>query len=179
MNCLGPGFSWAVGVGAQPLSNLQKALAWTGAKTCHRRVPGAGADAMQAEPGANLSCPRELSWPRVQLDGRCRRSAPLQLVKKSISMDEGQYVPPPCPRCRCRCNASRTWGERELGPVKCLGPGFSWAGRCRRSLKRVIVTPAVYPRLVESLHFDIQSTGCRCRCRCNASRTWGERELAP
>ena len=26
-------------------------------------------------------------------------------------------------------------------------------------LKRVIVTPAVYPRLVEFLHFDIQSTG--------------------
>ena len=26
-------------------------------------------------------------------------------------------------------------------------------------LKRVIVTPAVYPRLVESLRFDIQSTG--------------------
>ena len=25
--------------------------------------------------------------------------------------------------------------------------------------KRVIVTPAVYPRLVEFLHFDIQSTG--------------------
>ena len=27
------------------------------------------------------------------------------------------------------------------------------------TLKRVIVTPAVYPRLVEFLHFDIQSTG--------------------
>jgi hypothetical protein len=26
-------------------------------------------------------------------------------------------------------------------------------------MKRVIVTPAVYPRLVEFLHFDIQSTG--------------------
>ena len=26
-------------------------------------------------------------------------------------------------------------------------------------VKRVIVTPAVYPRLVEFLHFDIQSTG--------------------
>ncbi|XP_022728025.1 uncharacterized protein LOC111283701 [Durio zibethinus] len=26
-------------------------------------------------------------------------------------------------------------------------------------LKRVIVTPAVYPRLVKFLHFDIQSTG--------------------
>ncbi|KEI36145.1 hypothetical protein L969DRAFT_55671, partial [Mixia osmundae IAM 14324] len=26
-------------------------------------------------------------------------------------------------------------------------------------LKRVIVTPAVYPRLFESLHLDIQSTG--------------------
>ena len=27
------------------------------------------------------------------------------------------------------------------------------------TLKRVIVTPAVYPRLIEFLHFDIQSTG--------------------
>ncbi|KAF1986921.1 hypothetical protein K402DRAFT_331257, partial [Aulographum hederae CBS 113979] len=31
-------------------------------------------------------------------------------------------------------------------------------------LKRVIVTPAVYPRLVESLHFDIQSTGQKSHC---------------
>nr|XP_027231005.1 uncharacterized protein LOC113822665 [Penaeus vannamei] len=32
-------------------------------------------------------------------------------------------------------------------------------------LKRVIVTPAaVYPRLVESLHFDIQSTGQKSQC---------------
>src|SRR5580698_7316911 len=31
-------------------------------------------------------------------------------------------------------------------------------------LKRVIVTPAVYPRLVESFHFDIQSTGQKSHC---------------
>jgi len=31
-------------------------------------------------------------------------------------------------------------------------------------LKRVIVTPAVYPRLFELLHFDIQSTGQKSHC---------------
>ncbi|KAL0803465.1 hypothetical protein Bca101_095955 [Brassica carinata] len=31
-------------------------------------------------------------------------------------------------------------------------------------LKRVIVTPAVYPHLVEFLHFDIQSTGQKSHC---------------
>eukprot|EP00466_Bigelowiella_natans_P004464 jgi/Bigna1/42705/e_gw1.66.57.1 len=31
-------------------------------------------------------------------------------------------------------------------------------------LKRVIVTPAVYPRLLESLHVDIQSTGQKSHC---------------
>ena len=31
-------------------------------------------------------------------------------------------------------------------------------------LKRVIVTPAVYLRLVEFLHFDIQSTGQKSHC---------------
>ncbi|KAI8115052.1 hypothetical protein CVS40_12697 [Lucilia cuprina] len=31
-------------------------------------------------------------------------------------------------------------------------------------LKRVIVTPAVYPRLLEFLHFDIQSTGQKSHC---------------
>lgn len=37
-------------------------------------------------------------------------------------------------------------------------------------LKRVIVTPAVYPRLVESLHFDIQSTGQKSHCVNTARR---------
>jgi hypothetical protein len=36
--------------------------------------------------------------------------------------------------------------------------------------KRVIVTPAVYPRLVESLHFDIQSTGQKSHCVNTARR---------
>ncbi|PKI78895.1 hypothetical protein CRG98_000756 [Punica granatum] len=37
-------------------------------------------------------------------------------------------------------------------------------------LKRVIVTPAVYQRLVEFLHFDIQSTGQKSRCICTDNR---------
>ena len=31
-------------------------------------------------------------------------------------------------------------------------------------LKRVIVTPAVYPRFIEFHHFDIQSTGQKSHC---------------
>ena len=31
-------------------------------------------------------------------------------------------------------------------------------------IERVIVTPAVYPRLDEFLHFDIQSTGQKSHC---------------
>ncbi|KRZ48045.1 hypothetical protein T02_1349 [Trichinella nativa] len=34
----------------------------------------------------------------------------------------------------------------------------------RNQVKRVIVTPAVYPRLIEFLHFDIQSTGQKSHC---------------
>ncbi|PIA12640.1 hypothetical protein COEREDRAFT_94980 [Coemansia reversa NRRL 1564] len=37
-------------------------------------------------------------------------------------------------------------------------------------LKRVIVTPAVYPRLVEFLHGDIQSTGQKSHCVNTAHR---------
>eukprot|EP00434_Breviolum_minutum_P035131 symbB.v1.2.031096.t1/scaffold3573.1/size55725/1 len=32
------------------------------------------------------------------------------------------------------------------------------------TLKRVVVTPAVYPRLFEFHHFDIQSTGQKSHC---------------
>ena len=32
------------------------------------------------------------------------------------------------------------------------------------AFKRVIVTPAVYPRFIEFLHFDIQSTGQKSHC---------------
>ena len=38
------------------------------------------------------------------------------------------------------------------------------------TFKRVIVTPAVYPRLVEFLHFDIQSTGQKSLC---VNTFWG------
>ena len=38
--------------------------------------------------------------------------------------------------------------------------------------QRVIVTPAVYPRLVEFLHFDIQSTGQKSHC---VNTPWGHR----
>jgi hypothetical protein len=38
--------------------------------------------------------------------------------------------------------------------------------------KRVIVTPAVYPRLLEFLHVDIQSTGQKSHC---VNTRWGHR----
>ncbi|XP_040972484.1 uncharacterized protein [Gossypium hirsutum] len=47
--------------------------------------------------------------------------------------------------------------EADLGSKKRDDEAFSY-------LKRVIVTPAVYPRLVEFLHFDIQSTGQKSHC---------------
>ena len=40
----------------------------------------------------------------------------------------------------------------------------SSSARKKWCFKRVIVTPAVYPRLLELLHFDIQSTGQKSRC---------------
>ncbi|CAN8222269.1 unnamed protein product [Cochlearia groenlandica] len=47
--------------------------------------------------------------------------------------------------------------EASLGTKKRDDEAFGY-------LKRVIVTPAVYPRLVEFLHFDIQSTGQKSHC---------------
>ncbi|XP_040933479.1 uncharacterized protein [Gossypium hirsutum] len=47
--------------------------------------------------------------------------------------------------------------EVDLGSKKRDDEAFGY-------LKRVIVTPAVYPRLVEFLHFDIQSTGQKSHC---------------
>lgn len=49
-------------------------------------------------------------------------------------------------------------GSPLLGRIPFLGCLFS------PIIKRVIVTPAVYPRLVEFLHFDIQSTGQKSHC---------------
>ncbi|CAK8685641.1 unnamed protein product [Clavelina lepadiformis] len=46
-------------------------------------------------------------------------------------------------------------------------------------LKRVIVTPAVYPRLVEFLHFDIQSTGQKSHCVNTSCSTPAESEPEP
>ncbi|XP_040966213.1 uncharacterized protein [Gossypium hirsutum] len=47
--------------------------------------------------------------------------------------------------------------EADLGSKKRDDEAFGY-------LKRVIVTPAVYPRLVEFLHFDIQSTRQKSHC---------------
>ncbi|KAK8616706.1 hypothetical protein V6N13_116676 [Hibiscus sabdariffa] len=45
-----------------------------------------------------------------------------------------------------------------------IGSSFPADDEAFGYLKRVIVTPAVYPRLVEFLHFDIQSTGQKSHC---------------
>ncbi|XP_043230079.1 uncharacterized protein LOC122385694 [Amphibalanus amphitrite] len=53
--------------------------------------------------------------------------------------------------CRPSTLRTRTWH------VVGLMPSPAWLRVSQP--KRVIITPAVYPRLDESLHFDIQSTG--------------------
>ena len=45
-----------------------------------------------------------------------------------------------------------------------VGAAWTVIRVARTYLKRVIVTPAVYLRLDESLHFDIQSTGQKSHC---------------
>src|ERR1700733_13182968 len=53
----------------------------------------------------------------------------------------------------------------ERGAADCLSPVLVVVDdEAFGYLKRVIVTPAVYPRLVEFLHFDIQSTGQKSHC---------------
>uniref|UniRef100_A0A182YR97 Uncharacterized protein n=1 Tax=Anopheles stephensi TaxID=30069 RepID=A0A182YR97_ANOST len=63
---------------------------------------------------------------------------------------------------------SMTWTDRfaQMSSSRAAaGPGRESAGGANEHdeafgyLKRVIVTPAVYPRLLEFLHVDIQSTG--------------------
>ena len=56
----------------------------------------------------------------------------------------------------------KMWPSRLAGirpEVTTLAPHYRLPFRLR-----VIVTPAVYPRLVEFLHFDIQSTGQKSHC---------------
>ena len=49
-------------------------------------------------------------------------------------------------------------------PAATPGPYYLSQSSTLHVFKRVIVTPAVYPRLVEFLHFDIQSTGQKSHC---------------
>ncbi|CAF2106855.1 unnamed protein product [Brassica napus] len=64
-------------------------------------------------------------------------SARIDKPKQVLGLKEGVVTPPPIHRLN----------DKAFG-----------------YLKRVIVTPAVYPRLVEFLHFDIQSTGLKSHC---------------
>ncbi len=76
----------------------------------------------------------------------------LSPLSPSAGRPEDPYSQPFLPLC----------GEVQ-GPVF-SGPPSPFAGRPEGPLSRVIVTPAVYPRLVEFLHFDIQSTGQKSHC---------------
>ncbi|XP_068242559.1 collagen alpha-2(I) chain-like [Palaemon carinicauda] len=59
---------------------------------------------------------------------------------------------------RARPARGRALGARSESPSG-LAPPASPDDEAFGYLKRVIVTPAVYPRFIEFLHFDIQSTG--------------------
>ena len=80
--------------------------------------------------------------------GLYHNQTPLNCVSKSC-FEEFSINPE-----ESRCNNSLQSGLLQALPRG--GPG--------QIFSRVIVTPAVYPRLIEFLHFDIQSTGQKSHC---------------
>jgi len=103
----------------------------------------------KAEPGANLNWPCEMSSKRVQLIGRCLRSAPLQLVYKSENeMERMSQVLRPC---------KQPWGATGSWPGELSFPMVEQGGRCRRPAPCGLA----------------QNETEQCpRCNCNASCPW-------
>ena len=75
------------------------------------------------------------------------RSTPYTGVLSSFTEHVPSYPPSPCIHANSsRCRPTLT------------------TRRNKKSIKRVTVSPVVYPRLFKLLHFDIQSTGQKLRC---------------
>ncbi|CAN6968085.1 unnamed protein product [Brassica oleracea var. botrytis] len=77
-------------------------------------------------------------------------SARIDPPKRVLGLKEGVVTPPPIHGV-----SKITQAQQGLLSPLILPSPFPWL---------VIVTPAVYPRLVEFLHFDIQSTGQKSHC---------------
>jgi len=69
-----------------------------------------------------MSYPRELSWPRVQLGGQCRRSAPSQHAH-----NETERV------SQVQLQCKQPWGATGCWPFKLFWPRVELGGRCRLS----------------------------------------------
>ncbi|KRY26709.1 hypothetical protein T01_1363 [Trichinella spiralis] len=69
-------------------------------------------------------------------------------------------------QCRKNCESRRKRKEKRINYSKFRRAESEkkTPPHGRNQVKRVIVTPAVYPRLIEFLHFDIQSTGQKSHC---------------
>jgi len=74
----------------------------------------------KAEPVVNMSWPCELSWPRVQLGGRCCRPAPCGLAQ-----NETERVS----QVQLQCNLP--WGATGSWPCELSWPRVELGGRCR------------------------------------------------
>ena len=73
-----------------------------------------------------------------------------------LRIRRGDCSPNRCPHFGC-ITGSLSKPAKPVGKARPLGDDpLTWV--------RVIVTPAVYPRLFEFLHFDIQSTGQKSHC---------------
>jgi len=107
---LGRGFSWVVGVGAQPLRNMHRMKQNECPRcSCNASSPG-------AQPGADpVNClGRGLSWAvGVGAQPLCNLS-----INHRMKQNE-------CPRCSC--NASSPGAQQLAGPVNCIGLGLSCA----------------------------------------------------
>jgi len=75
----------------------------------------------KAEPEANLRWPREMSWPRLQLGGRCPRSATLQHAQnETVRVFQVQL--------QCK----QPWGMTGSWPGKFSWPRVELGSRCLR-----------------------------------------------
>ena len=115
-----------------------------------------------SEPARPTGCLRYRSCEPPRGVG-CRRRSPAAWDLVSLRDPAGA---PYCPRAfhhnRIVTGLANVLGTHASNIMSHIGP-YPQHNRSE-DLKRVIVTPAVYPRLDEPLHFDIQSTGQKSHC---------------
>ena len=113
---------------------------------------------------------RQVTWHKDECSSKASHSAHGRVFVSGKSLGTRTSVPQ-WQVTRTRTSA-RQWQITRHKDECSLMAGLSLAHRRSVVIKKckiVIVTPVVYPRLLEFLHFDIQSTGQKSHCVNNVS----------